>query len=237
VNEAVVKQLNLSSPEQILGKSLSYNSRKQFPVVGVIHNFNSRSLRDPIIPLVLSTDKTAYTDIAIRMEPEKMVSAMGQIQKVFSRIMPSYMYDPVYFDEMIWEYYKKEAITSQLFKISTALSIILSCLGLYGLISFVVVQKTKEVGIRKVLGASVKSILYLFSIEFITLITIAFLIAAPLGYYFMHQWLSGFYSHIDMDWSIFVLAVLIPFAIAGLTVGFTTFKAAIANPIKSLRSE
>jgi putative ABC transport system permease protein len=237
VNETAVKNLGLQSPEQIIGKKMSYNSHKQFPVVGVIHDFTSRSLRDPILPLVLSTNKNMYTDIALRIDPEKLVNAMGQVQRVFKRVIPTYVYDPVYFDDSIWQYYKKEAITSQLFKISAVLAIILSCLGLYGLVSFVVVQKTKEVGIRKVLGASVPSILYLFSKEFITLITIAFLIAAPVGYYFMHRWLNGFYNHADLGWGIFIIAVSISLTIAGITVGYTTFRAAIANPVNSLRSE
>jgi len=237
VNETAVKNLGLQAPGQIIGKKLSYNSHKQFPVVGVIHDFSSRSLRDPIMPLVLSTNKNMYTDIALKIDPDKLVNAMGQVQRVFKHVIPSYVYDPVFFDDSIWQYYKKEAITSQLFKISGALAIILSCLGLYGLVSFIVVQKTKEVGIRKVLGASIPSILYLFSREFITLIAIAFLIAAPVGYYFMHRWLNDFYNHVDLGWGIFVVAILISLTIAAITVGYTTFRAAIANPVKSLRSE
>ncbi|TMI87025.1 MAG: FtsX-like permease family protein, partial [Bacteroidetes bacterium] len=109
--------------------------------------------------------------------------------------------------------------------------------GLYGLVSFMTAQKTKEVGIRKVLGASAQSIVYLFSKEFTILIGIAFLISAPLGYYLMHQWLSGFYYHIGLSWLVFILAILISIIIAWLTVGYKAIKAAIANPVKSLRTE
>ena len=132
---------------------------------------------------------------------------------------------------------EKEAVTSQLFRIFAGIAIVLSCLGLYGLVSFMAVQKTKEVGIRKVLGASVQSILYLFSREFIILIAIAFFIAAPIGYYFMHQWLSSFYNHIEMGWNIFVLAIFISLAIGAITVWYTTIRTALSNPVKSLRVE
>ena len=121
VNEAAVKALGLSV-NQVIGKKLSYNSHKKFPVVGVMHDFNSRSLRDPILPLVLSTDKNAYTNLAVRIEPEKLLSTMPQVQEVFKRVIPTYVYDPVYFDDSIWQYYKKEAITSQLFKIAAVLN-------------------------------------------------------------------------------------------------------------------
>jgi putative ABC transport system permease protein len=237
VNETLVRKLGLASSKEILGKRLSYNSRSKFPVVGVIHDFNSRSLRDPIMPLVLSSKKGNYTDLAIRMEPEKLVGAMRQIREIFTGTMPSYIYDPVFFDESIWQYYKKEAVTFQLFRTCAALSIILSCLGLFGLVSFVAIAKTKEIGIRKLLGASIPGILFLFTREFIILITVASLIATPLGYYFMHQWLSGFYNHINLGWYIFVLGVLISLGIAFITVAYTTFRAANANPVKSLRSE
>ncbi|HLX92961.1 MAG TPA: ABC transporter permease [Puia sp.] len=237
VNETAARKMGVQAPDQILGKSLSYNSRNQYPIVGVFRDFNSRSLREPVLPLVLSTNKSQYTDLAIRIKPEKLVSAMPQVEKVFKRIIPSYLYNPVFFDESIWRYYQKEAVTAQIFRIFAIIAIVLSCLGLYGLVSFMAVQKTKEVGIRKVLGASVQSILYLFSREFIFLIAIAFLIAGPLGYYVMHQWLSGFYNHMDIGWTIFVLAILISLLIGGLTILYTTMRAALSNPVNSLRAE
>ncbi len=128
-------------------------------------------------------------------------------------------------------------MASTLFKIAAFFAIFISCLGLYGLVSFMAVQKTKEVGIRKVLGASVQSIVYLFSKEFIVLIGIAFLIAAPIGYYLMHEWLAGFYYHIHLSWLVFIAAILVSVIIAWLTVGYKAIKAAIANPVKSLRTE
>jgi putative ABC transport system permease protein len=237
VNETFIQKLRLKSPGEIIGKQLSYDGRNKFPVVGVIRDFNSRSLRDPVMPLVLSAGKNNYTDLAIRIAPEKLVGAMEQIKKIFTTTMPSYVYDPVFFDDMIWQYYQKEEVTFQLFRICAGLSIILSCLGLYGLVSFMTVTRTKEVGIRKILGASVQSILVLFSREYVMLILIASLIAIPVSYYFMNRWLSGFYNHIDLGWAIFLLALVISLGIAAVTVGYTTFRTAIANPVKSMKAE
>ena len=147
------------------------------------------------------------------------------------------MYTLDFLDERIAHFYTSEAMASTLFKIAAFFAIFISCLGLYGLVSFMAVQKTKEVGIRKVLGASVQSIVFLFSKEFIVLIGIAFLIATPVSYYLMHQWLSGFYYHIQLSWIVFVAAIIISIIIAWVTVGYKAIKAAIANPVKSLRTE
>jgi len=159
------------------------------------------------------------------------------VEKTFTKIYPTYLYDTVFFDDQIGRFYTAEAMTAQLFKVFAFLAIFISCLGLYGLVSFMAVQKTKEVGIRKVLGASVQHIVYLFSKEFTLLIGIAFIIAAPLGYYFMREWLSGFQYHTGMGWGIFVLAMLLSIGIAWAAVGYKAVKAALANPVKSLKAE
>ena len=126
---------------------------------------------------------------------------------------------------------------SLLYKVYAALAIFISCLGLYGLISFLVVQKTKEVGIRKVLGASVQSLVYLFSKEFTILIFIAFILAAPAAWYLMHTWLNDFAYRIDIGAWVFIIAILASASIAWITVGYKALRAALANPIKSLRTE
>ncbi len=166
-----------------------------------------------------------------------MQSTLPQIEKMFTHTYPTYMYTLDFLDDRIAHFYTSEALASTLFKIAAFFAIFISCLGLYGLVSFMAAQKTKEVGIRKVLGASVQNIVYLFSKEFIMLIGIAFLISAPLGYYLMHAWLTGFYYHIQLGWLVFASAVLISVIIAWLTVGYKAIKAAIANPVKSLRTE
>jgi ABC-type antimicrobial peptide transport system permease subunit len=140
-------------------------------------------------------------------------------------------------DERINNFYKQENQLALLYKLFAGIAIFISCLGLYGLISFMVVQKTKEVGIRKVLGASVINVIYLFSKEFTILIIVAFALAAPVAYYMMSEWLKNFAFRIDIGVFVFLIAIVASIAIAWITVGYKSIKAAIANPIKSLRSE
>jgi putative ABC transport system permease protein len=238
VNEALVKKLGLHSPEDIIGKTLTYSGwTRKVPIVGVVKDYNNKSLREAITPTAITTEYSAYEWIAVRMNKNEMNHTMENVHQLFSSVYPTYMFDPVFFDERIERFYENEAITAQLFKVFSVLAIFISCLGLFGLVSFMAVQKTKEVGIRKVLGASAQSIVYLFSKEFTILIGIAFLIAAPLGYYFMHEWLSGFYYHTEVGWLVFIIAVCSSVIVAWITVGFKAIKAARANPVKSLRTE
>ncbi|WP_436488057.1 ABC transporter permease [Chitinophaga sp. ARDCPP14] len=238
VNETVVRKLGLRSAEDIIGKIVAVdNGSRKFPVAGVLRDFNNNSLRDEISPSVISSDNNDYGTLALRLDPEKVPATLKQVEQIFTAVYPTYIYDCTFFDDQIGNFYRAEAITAALFKVFAFLAIFISCLGLYGLVSFMVVQKTKEVGIRKVLGASVQSILYLFSREFTTLIGIAFLVAAPVGYYFMKKWLLGFHYHIDMGWGIFVLAIVLSVLIAWIAVGYKAIRAALANPVKSLRAE
>jgi len=237
VNETLVKKLGLRSAADIVGKTISFDLSKKYPVVGVMNDFNSKSLKEAVTPFALTTNSHGYGYIALRLDPKRMQPALAQVQKVFTTTYPTYIYDLNFVDERIARFYKTEAMASHLFKIAAFLAIFISCLGLYGLVSFMAVQKTKEVGIRKVLGASVQSIVFLFSKEFTLLIGIAFLIAVPLGYFLMQQWLLGFYYHIEISWAFFALAIVISIIIAWLTVGYKAVKAGLANPVKSLRTE
>lgn len=236
VNETMVRKLGLSSPEAILGKTIALNNTGKIPVVGVFRDFNNRTLRDEIKPMILFSGNY-YEYAALQISPEQMPAILPEVQKVFTEVYPTYMYDLTYMDERVGNYYKAEAITGLLFEVFAFLAILISCLGLYGLVSFMAVQKTKEVGVRKVLGASVRSIVYLFSKEFTVLVGIAFLISAPLGYYFMHAWLQDFHYHITLGWGVFASAIALSIGIAWITVGYKAVNAAIANPVKSLRAE
>ena len=151
--------------------------------------------------------------------------------------IPNYVYEYRFLDDKIESFYKQENQLSNLYKIFAVIAIFLSCLGLYGLASFMAVQRIKEVGIRKVLGASVGGVVYLFSKEFIILITIAFIIASPLAWYFMNQWLQDYVYRINISWWIFIVGGISAIVIALITVSFKAIKAALANPVKSLRSE
>jgi len=237
VNETFVKKLGLRSPADIIGKTLAFEQGKKNPVVGVMQDFHSKSLKEEVVPFALTSNSHGYNFIALRLEPAHMQSTLAQMNKVFTKTYPTYIYDLNFLDERIERFYKTEAMAAQLFKIAAFLAIFISCLGLYGLVSFMAVQKTKEVGIRKVLGASVQSIVLLFSREFTILLGIAFLIAMPLGYFLMQQWLSGFYYHIELSWVVFALAIVISAVIAWITVGYKAINAGLANPVKSLKTE
>jgi ABC-type antimicrobial peptide transport system permease subunit len=181
--------------------------------------------------------KGNYQVINIKIEPANLTATLAAVQRLWNNNFPGSLYEYQFLDKKIEGFYKSEDQLSALYKIFAGIAIFISCLGLYGLISFMAVQRTKEVGIRKTLGASVSNIVYLFSKEFTILIVVAFVISAPLGWYFMHQWLQNFTYRIPIGPGIFILAIAVSVIIAWLTVGYKAIGAALANPVKSLRSE
>jgi ABC-type antimicrobial peptide transport system permease subunit len=159
------------------------------------------------------------------------------VQAVWDKHLPEYVNSSTFLDEDIADFYRQEDQLSKLYKMFSILAIIISCLGLYGLVSFMVLQKTKEVGVRKVLGASTSSIVFLFSKEFIMLIVVAFLIAAPMAWFGMNKWLENFVFRIKLGPGIFIAAVALTLLVAWITVGYKAIRAALMNPVKSLRTE
>lgn len=238
VNESLVKSLGLKKPGDILNKEISmWNDLVKCPVVGVVKDFNDRSLRHELAPLLITTNNTMYRQAAIKLTTANVASAMQSIKKAWEQTFPDYVYEYKFLDDKIAGFYKQEVQLSQLYKIFAAIAVFLSCLGLYGLASFMAVQRTKEVGIRKVLGATASSIVYMFSKEFVLLIAIAFAIAAPLAWYGMHQWLQDYVYRTRIDWRLFATGGLLAILIALATISFQAIKAAMANPVKSLKAE
>jgi putative ABC transport system permease protein len=207
------------------------------PVVGVLKDFHDMSFRDNLMPLIITTDVAMYNQAGIKLATTNMSSTMQAVKKVFDQTFPDFVYEYKFLDEKIGSFYKQENQLAQLYKIFAAIAIFLSCLGLYGLASFMAVQRIKEVGIRKVLGASAGNIVYLFSKEFIVLIAIAFAIATPIAWYYMHQWLQDYVYRINISWWLFAAGGLASIIIALATISFQAIKAAMANPVKSLRNE
>jgi len=205
--------------------------------VGVVKDFNANSLREPMAPVVLSTWKDVYQTINIKIKPGAEKTVLPFVEKLWNQTFSNYVYEYKFLDETIANFYKQENQLSTLYKIFAAIAILISCLGLYGLVSFMAVQRTKEVGIRKVLGASARHIVYLMSKEFTLLIIIAFVISAPVGYYIMHKWLQNYTYRIPLSASIFLLAIGGSVVIAWITAGQRAIKSALANPVKSLRTE
>lgn len=207
------------------------------PVVGVVKDFNDRSLRNEVAPLLMATNSTMYRQASIKLSTANMAAAMQSIKKIWQQTFPDYVYEYRFLNDKIASFYQQETQLSQLYKIFAAIAVFLSCLGLYGLASFMAVQRTKEVGVRKVLGATSVSIVYLFSREFVILVAIAFAIATPLAWYFMHLWLQNYAYRINVSWWLFLVGGISAIFIALATVSFQAIKAALANPVKSLRSE
>jgi predicted permease len=238
VNETLLHKLGITDPKQAIGKQLDFwEGQMVVPIVGVIRDFNSYSLRQPMAPVVLGTWKDVYQTINIKIKPDREKDVLPYVEKLWNETYPDFLYEYHFLDDTIANFYKEEARLSQLYKIFAAIAILISCLGLYGLVSFMAAQRTKEVGIRKVLGASVGNIVYLLSKEFSLLIIVAFALAAPLAYYIMHKWLQNYSYRIELGVSVFLLAIIGSMIIAWITVGHRAIKAALANPVKNLRTE
>jgi len=237
VNETLLKKLGVKDPQSVLGKNLRIGGGLWLPVVGVVKDFKTNSLRAEVNPLTITSRQKFYYTIAVKLRTTNFSQTVAQIQKLWEKTYPEYAYRSHFVDETIEQFYKQETQLSLLYKIFAGIAIFISCLGLYGLVSFMATQKTKEVGIRKVLGASVGNIVYMFSREFTLLIAIAFVIAIPVAWYFMSNWLQNFEYRIKIGLGVFALAIIVSLVIAWITVGYKAVRAAVANPVKSLRSE
>jgi putative ABC transport system permease protein len=238
VNESLMKSLGIKDPKDILNKEISmWGDRIKCPVVGVLKDFNDRSFRHNLAPLLITTNNTMYSQAGIKLATTNIASTLQSVKKVWERTFPDFVYEYRFLDDKIDNFYKQELQLAQLYKIFAAIAIFLSCLGLYGLASFMAVQRIKEVGIRKVLGATAGNIVYLFSKEFIILIAIAFSVATPVAWYYMHQWLQDYAYRINISWWLFAAGGSVAIIIALATISFQAIKAAIANPVKSLRTE
>jgi putative ABC transport system permease protein len=238
VNETLLKKLGITDPKTAIGKQIDFwDGKKVGPIVGVVKDFNAYSLREPMAPVVLSTWKAVYQTINIKVKQGQEKPVLAMLEKEWNAAFPDYVYEYKFLNETIDNFYKQENQLSQLYKIFAAIAIFISCLGLYGLVSFMVVQRTKEVGIRKVLGANVANIVYLLSKEFTLLILIAFAIAGPIAYYIMNDWLQDYTYRIHLGVTVFLVAIITSMIIAWITVGHRAIKAALANPVKSLRTE
>jgi putative ABC transport system permease protein len=238
VNESLIKSLGIKNPDEILNKEISiWGDRIKCPVVGVLKDFNDRSFRHSTAPLLITTNGTMYSQAAIKLETKNLSSTLQSLKTIWEQTLPNFVYEYKFLDDKIAGFYKQESQLAQLYEIFAAIAIFLSCLGLNGLALFMAVQRTKEVGIRKVLGASAGKIVYLFSKEFIMLIAIAFMIASPIAWYFMQHWLQNYAYRINISWWLFAEGGFVAVIIALATISFQAIKAASANPVNSLSSQ
>ena len=241
VNETLVKELGWKDP---IGKRVKFHTNGNGPlaerrVVGVVKDFHTHSLQHKIEPLVLQMPPSTneQDNLYVKIRAGQTANALAFIEKTYQQFEPNNVFAYQFLDQNFARQYGAEQKQSQILLIFSALAIFIACLGLFGLAAFAAEQRTKEIGVRKVLGASVGSIVTLLSKDFLKLVLIAILIASPLAWWAMNRWLADFAYKIDIEWWVFALAGLLAVGIALLTVSFQSIKAALMNPVKSLRSE
>ena len=237
INETLVKKLGVKNAPDVIGKEIRSGRGGWKTIVGVIKDFNMNSLREDVKPLMLFQRKDRYTVTGIKLRSANIPKTKSAIEATWNQYFPEYAYTSSYMDENIARFYEQEDKLSLLYKIFAGIAIFISCLGLYGLVSFMAIQRTKEIGIRKVLGGTIGHILWIFSREFFTLLIIAFFISVPVAWWLMSNWLQDFEFRVPISPWIFILSIFISLIVAALTVGYRSISAAIVNPIKSLRTE
>lgn len=234
VNEEAVREMGLKDP---IGKWVKA-WKKRGHIIGVIKDYHSRSLRDPIRPLLLDVKEYEYFGmILVKTRPGETREALASMAAVYKGIEPNLAFAWQFVDEEYRKMYNSEMITAKLSILFASLAIAISCLGLLGLVLFAAGQRTREIGIRKVLGATVGQILALFSLDFLKLVILAFVIAGPLGWFAMHVWLGNFAYRVALQWWMFVAAGAGIAAMALLTMSYQAVRSALANPVDSLRSD
>jgi len=239
VNEAAVKFLGAKDPLNIklyTIKDLQTKELVEYHIIGVVKNFNYSSLRDVVTPLTFLFGRD-NGNISLRINAADMQPAIAQIRNKWKAMAPSQPFDYSFMDEDFNRWYKTEQRTGQIFITFAVLAIVIACLGLFGLITYAAEQRIKEIGIRKVLGANVRSIVTMISTDFLKLVLIASVLAFPIAWWAMHKWLQDFAYRVSISWWVFAIAAAMAIIIALLTISFQAIKAALANPVKSLRTE
>jgi len=243
MNEAAVRSLNLT-PEQAVGLQITINIdywdasyHVDGKVIGVVKDFPYASVRDAIPPMVLSGRYQHSETMNIRLAGDNYAEAIASLEKSWKKMYPSNPFKYWFLDQEFGRLYKQEMQMGKLADYFTGFTIVIACLGLFGLASFTAEQKTKEIGIRKVLGASIGQILVLLTNKFIRLVLISYVIAIPLSLYAMNSWLENFAYRVPLHWSAFVGAGLLILVLTYITVGIESIRAAVANPVDSIRHE
>lgn len=237
VNELLLKKLGVTDPQEAIGKTFRIGGGQPKQVVGVVQNFTANSAHEEMKPMAIFSRKSNYSTTGIKIQPKNLEATTAAVQQLFEQTFPEQVFDGQFMDEKIAEFYRDESRFSALCKGFAALAIFISCLGLYGLATLMAIQRTKEIGIRKVLGASVTSVVGLLSRDFLLLVLIAAVIAVPLAYYAMHAWLQDFIYQTPLSWWLFAGTIGMAMTVALFTVGLRTLSAALANPVESLKSE
>jgi putative ABC transport system permease protein len=235
VNETFVKAIPGLTVKDAPGKKIIFN-QAEYTIQGVVKDFNLYSLRNKIMPCAILNDPKWYRNYALKVSLAGLDNTIKTVEKIWTDEFPEYVYELNFLADHIGKFYVVEEIVQKLIGIFCIIAIIISCLGLYGLIAFVAVQKSREIGVRKTLGASVGNIVNIFIKELAKPLLIGYLIAAPVTFFAMSKWLGGYQYHISIGPGILLVALVIPFVIGLITVGHEALKAAFQNPIKSLKA-
>jgi putative ABC transport system permease protein len=246
INENLARLMGCKNPDEAIGKTLYWDDSplppKPFPVVGVVADFHTRSFHESIAPLCIVNRPDRERTLAIKLssigeQSDVIKAALKQIEKTYNEIYPETTFKYSFFDDSLAQIYESDQRTGTLINTSMIIAIFISCIGLFGLTLFTSERRAKEISIRKILGASASSIAFLLSCNFIVLVIIALVIASPIAFYFINQWLQGFAYHINFNWMIIFIAGAAALFLALITVSFQTIKAALVNPVRNLRSE
>lgn len=237
VNETLLKKLNVGNPNEAIGKVITVAGSSRAAIVGVVKDFNNMTLREAISPIVIFSEKMNTEMMAVKIQAENVKTAMPEIEKIWKDTFPDYVYDSTFMDDVLNQYYKTEQVMGVLFKTFAGVIIFISFIGLFGLISFVASQRTREVAIRKVLGASTFELVKMLNGTFMLMVFLANLVAWPVAYILVGKWLAAYTYRIDISIWPFLIAMLISMLVTLLTVSLRSFKAARTNPIDALKYE
>ena len=238
INEAAVKALGLPSNEEAIGKEFQYGNRKG-QLVGVLSDFHFESLHQRILPMVffMPVSQNSYGNISVKIGGNNMPAALAHLESTWKKFLHEVPYEYTFLDESYDRLYEAEQLQGTIFTTFACIAIFIACLGLFGLSAFAISQRVKEIGIRKILGANTGSIVGLLSKDFLQLVLLSAVIAFPIAWYVMHQWLQDFAYRIVIPWWVFLLAGTAAAVIAFVTISLQALKAAAASPVKNLRTE
>lgn len=242
VNEKTIKEVGFESAEKAVGQNLNFDWQGKayhFQIVGVVKDFNFESLREPVTPFgfQIGNDPAGFNYLVVHTKPNAVSSVLQTAQNEWRRLNPTEPFEYSFLDADFMKNYEAETRLSALVQYFTLIAIIISCLGLFGLATFSAEQRTKEIGIRKVLGASVTGVVTLLSKDFLKLVALAVVIASPLAWYVMNKWLQNFQYKTSIGFSVFAITTVVAMLIALITISFQAIRAALSNPVKSLRTE
>lgn len=236
VNERLLASVGVTNPEDAIGRTVRVWD-KHYPIAGVVKDFHIYGLRNELLPVIMAHRPEFFSRLNVGLDPNQIKEGLAAVESTFRETYPNQVFEFEFVDETVANFYRQEEKFTKLFWIFAGMAITIGSLGLFGMVSLSVLRRTKEIGVRKVLGASLQNLVTLLSQEFMILVLIASLLALPLGWWLMSEWLKEFEYQISIGWEMFATSVVSTMIIAWLALSFQTIKAALANPVNALRNE